>query len=81
MFSVCDMKSIIGIYRLIVMHCQTTALESMAACSLNSDGSKATFYTFHILPELIAIILILSVNVRQMFGTGPFGKGERVKSP
>jgi hypothetical protein len=40
---------------------------------LNSSSAKTRFYTLHILPEWIAIVVLLSVNVRKTFGTALFG--------
>lgn len=67
--------SIPATYRLFVMRFQTHALESTAPGSLNSDGSKVAFYIFHIVPELIAVTLLFGVNLRQMYQTGPLGRG------
>jgi len=40
---------------------------------LDSSTAKATFYTFHILPEWLAVLVLCSVNVRKTFGTALFG--------
>jgi len=40
---------------------------------LDSSSAKAIFYLFHVLPEWLAILVLLSVNVRKTFGTGSFG--------
>ncbi|OCH93094.1 hypothetical protein OBBRIDRAFT_790560 [Obba rivulosa] len=61
---------IIAVYRLVVMRFQTTALLSDAPGSLNSASSKTSFYVLHVLPEWIATLLLVSINVREWYGTG-----------
>lgn len=56
------------------MRFETDALESFASGSLNSPNSKATFYIFHIAPEFISVLVFLSVNLREMFRTGFWGR-------
>jgi len=63
-------------YRLVVMRFQTTALESTAPGSLNSSASKLTFYMFHMAPEFVTAAALFSVNLREMYRTGPLGHGE-----
>ena len=46
----------------------TDALLSTAPGSLNSSGAKALFYVLHILPEWIAGTLLVSVNVKGIYG-------------
>ena len=60
-------------YRLAVIGNSTTALDSMDPGSLNTPTSKALFYVFYVLPEWISVALMLKVNIRKTFGTGPFG--------
>jgi len=75
----------IGTYRLSVMWIKTTSLT--ASSPLNTPGSKALFYIFHVLPEWLATLILLGIDVRETFGTGLFGdwrlwderKKERVK--
>lgn len=67
--------STVAVYRLVVMRFQTDALDSTAPGSLNDSGSKATFYIFHVVPEMLSVVLIFGFNVREMFETGPFGRG------
>ncbi|PCH41219.1 hypothetical protein WOLCODRAFT_162904 [Wolfiporia cocos MD-104 SS10] len=62
-----------AIYRLVVMRFKTIAFQSTAPGSLNSQGSKATFYVFHILPELVGAVCLFSLNVRTLFETGAWG--------
>lgn len=62
-----------AIYRLIIMYHTTTSLISMSPSSLNTVTAKATFYIFHMIPEWMAVALLLGFNVREMFGTGAFG--------
>ena len=61
----------IGVYRLSVMGLKTTSLS--APSPLNTPGSKATFYVFHVLPEWLASVIIFVVNIRKTFGTGLVG--------
>jgi hypothetical protein len=47
---------------------------SLAAPSvLNTPRSKAGFYTFHILPEWLASVILFGYNIRETFGTGLIG--------
>ena len=55
------------------MSTTTTSLVSTASGSQNTPAEKAAFYIFHILPEYISVLLLLSSNVRDVFGTGMFG--------
>ncbi|KAM6489531.1 hypothetical protein JOM56_015027 [Amanita muscaria] len=73
LLSVCTLVSIIAIYRFSVMYNTTNSLFSVGHNSLNSAGAKACFYVFHVVPEWLATLLLFSTNVRQVFGTGPFG--------
>ena len=66
-------QSTIGIYRLAVMWRRSPSLDSTAPGTLNSPGAKASFYILHCLPEWLAIVTLLSCNVRKTFGTGLFG--------
>ncbi|OBZ66682.1 hypothetical protein A0H81_13116 [Grifola frondosa] len=61
---------VVIVYRLVVMRCETTALLSTAPGSLNGASSKATFYVFHMAPEWVCSVLLLSVNMRARFGPG-----------
>jgi hypothetical protein len=61
----------IGTYRLSVMWIRTTSLT--ATSSLDTPSAKALFYVFHILPEWLAVAILLGDNVRETFGTGLFG--------
>lgn len=45
----------------------------MAPDSLNSPGAKACFYIFHVLPEWMSNLILVSVNVRKILGTGVWG--------
>jgi len=62
------------VYRLIIMHFETDALELIAPGSLNSPSSKARFYILHIAPEFISVMIFLSVNLRETFRTGLWGR-------
>ena len=65
------LQSIVAIYRLSVMHYRIDSLRGPNP--LDSSTAKATFYTFHILPEWLAVLVLCSVNVRKTFGTALFG--------
>ncbi|KAH6897634.1 hypothetical protein BKA70DRAFT_1316116 [Coprinopsis sp. MPI-PUGE-AT-0042] len=65
--------AVIASYRLSVVRKTTPALDSMDAESLNTTYSKVLFYVFHAAPEWLICALMLCVNVRKTFGTGPFG--------
>ncbi|KIM45438.1 hypothetical protein M413DRAFT_442117 [Hebeloma cylindrosporum] len=67
----CILLSIIPIYRLSVMHYRIDVLRGPDP--LNSSSAKALFYIFHVLPEWLAICVLISENVRKTFGTGLFG--------
>ncbi|KAG8938226.1 hypothetical protein FRC00_000441, partial [Tulasnella sp. 408] len=71
---------IVPIYRLIVLHYTTSFLNVLPSTpplyptdSLTTTASKATFYIFHALPELILAWTIQTLNLRAVFNTGPFG--------
>lgn len=66
-------KSMVAIYRLVVMHNKTISLTSLAPSSLNRSAAKAAFYVFHMLPEWISVALLLGFNIREMFDTGLWG--------
>jgi len=62
---------VIGIYRLSVMWLKVTSLSAQSP--LNTPGSKALFYIFHVLPEWLASVILLGYNIRKTFGTGLCG--------
>ena len=53
------------------MGIKTTLLS--APSPLNTPRSKAAFYTFHVLPEWVASLIIFGINTRKTFGTGFVG--------
>jgi len=61
----------IGTYRLSVMWIRTTSLSDPSP--LNTPGSKALFYIFHVLPEWLASFILFRYNIRKTFGTGLLG--------
>jgi hypothetical protein len=61
------------IYRLCTMHNTITSLLTRGPGSLSDSSAKATFYVFHVLPELIASLLYFGLNIRKMFNTGLAG--------
>ncbi|KAI0682134.1 hypothetical protein C8T65DRAFT_597483, partial [Cerioporus squamosus] len=77
---VAALASTVAIYRLVVMRFSTTSLLSDAPGSLNSLGSKATFYVFHSAPEYLAAAILISLDARRVFATGLWGD-RRVRDP
>jgi hypothetical protein len=65
--------STVASYRVSACQKRTDALESMAPDSLNRTHSKVLFYLLHAAPEWLISTLVLTVNMRKTFGTGPFG--------
>jgi len=68
------LMNVITVYRLYVMHFQTTAIDSLGPGSLNDPGSKAAFYVLHVAPEWITAAVLLGINVRERFDTGLWGE-------
>lgn len=62
-----------SVYRLDVMRFKTPSLTALGPGTLNDPGSKATFYVFHIVPELFAVMLMFTVDVRGLCDAGPWG--------
>jgi len=60
------------IYRLVVMK-DTTDNYYDPFSAMNSSRSKAYFYIFHHLPETITCILMLSINVKDVYKIGLYG--------
>ena len=67
------LQAVVSIYRITVFSHLTTSFTSTAPGSQNAPRDKAAFYILHAAPEFLAIALLVSQNVRQVFGTGPFG--------
>ncbi|PIL33540.1 hypothetical protein GSI_04163 [Ganoderma sinense ZZ0214-1] len=63
----------VGIYRITVLTHSTTSLFSMAPGGQNTPREKAAFYVFHVAPEFIVAAVLMALNVRRVFGTGPWG--------
>ncbi|CCM00423.1 uncharacterized protein FIBRA_02453 [Fibroporia radiculosa] len=57
-------------YRLVVMQYHSSGLLSTGPSSLNMPLEKAGFYALHEAPAWIAVVLLLSVDVRRRFHTG-----------
>lgn len=55
------------------MRSYTHLLTDMGPGSLNGPTAKALFYTFHIAPEWISSVMLLAVNVKDMFGVTTTG--------
>ena len=68
-------QAIIAIYRLAVMYHWTTrdSFLSTGPDTLNSTGAKAVFYILHAFPEWLASLILLTTNVRMVYGTGVLG--------
>ncbi|KAH9932233.1 uncharacterized protein B0H18DRAFT_51229 [Fomitopsis serialis] len=75
---ICCILTITAVYRLAVMPSTTTSLLPSAPDPLNGPIAKALFYVFHIVPEWLAAVLVLCINVRVVYNTG-FGGDLRVK--
>ncbi|KAK2467872.1 hypothetical protein APHAL10511_000167 [Amanita phalloides] len=75
--TVCILMGTITTYRLSVMYDWTDSLLATGPNTLNSSGAKAAFYVLHALPEWLASLILFCTNVRQVFGTGPFGDWRR----
>lgn len=58
----------------------TTSLFSTAPGAQNCPGEKAAFYVLHVAPEFVATAILVSLNARRVFGTGPWGD-LRVRDP
>ncbi|KAH7100132.1 hypothetical protein BKA62DRAFT_265395 [Auriculariales sp. MPI-PUGE-AT-0066] len=58
---------IISVYRLVVMRFRITDMHDMGPTSQNSPLDKACFYIFHVLPEWLAIALMVVPNTRKAF--------------
>ncbi|PIL33536.1 hypothetical protein GSI_04159 [Ganoderma sinense ZZ0214-1] len=65
--------SIVGIYRIAVISHSTTSIFSTAPGSQNTPCNKAAFYVLHAAPEFVSTALLVSLNARRVFGTGPWG--------
>lgn len=65
--------SLIPFYHIVVFNRWTSALTSTAPGSQNTPGEKTAFYAIQALAEFAAAALLLGVNIRAMFGTGPWG--------
>lgn len=55
------------------MRSYTLSLTAMGPGSMNGPTAKALFYTFHIAPEWISGVMLLAVNVKNMFGVTTTG--------
>ncbi|TFY68789.1 hypothetical protein EVJ58_g795 [Rhodofomes roseus] len=63
----CCILSITPIYRLAAMANWTDSLLAMGPGSHNGTAAKVLFYCLQITPETIALLMMLVVNVKQMF--------------
>ncbi|CDO77514.1 hypothetical protein BN946_scf184912.g13 [Trametes cinnabarina] len=70
---ICILLSVVAVYRLIVMRYWVTALLSTAPGSQNTTGAKTLWWVFHATPELLASTLLVTVNLREKYKTGPWG--------
>ncbi|XP_006460675.1 hypothetical protein AGABI2DRAFT_203797 [Agaricus bisporus var. bisporus H97] len=58
------------LYRISIMSQHTTSYYSSEPSSQNDLSSKLIFYFINVLPEWAAVLLCVSINVRQVFQTG-----------
>lgn len=79
MLGIGTLLNVVAIYRIVVSPNNTTSLLSTAPGSLNTTRDKAFFYVFHAAAEFQAAALLLCVDVRRIFGTGPWG--DRIRDP
>lgn len=68
-------QAVICIYRLVTLSYHSTFLNVLPSppYPLTNATSKATFYIFHALPELLIAGYIQTINLRAVFNTGPWG--------
>ncbi|EIW83011.1 hypothetical protein CONPUDRAFT_37688, partial [Coniophora puteana RWD-64-598 SS2] len=69
----CACTATSAIYRLAVLHNDTTSLTSTASGSGNTAAEKTEFYIFHMLTDWTAGALLLLPNIKTRFGTGMWG--------
>ncbi|EKM54323.1 uncharacterized protein PHACADRAFT_258105 [Phanerochaete carnosa HHB-10118-sp] len=79
LFALETILTMIPIYHLVVMANSTTSLTSTASGSQNTPGEKAAFYVFQALAEFAPCVVLLTINMKTMFGTGYFG--DRLMDP
>ncbi|PIL33535.1 hypothetical protein GSI_04158 [Ganoderma sinense ZZ0214-1] len=65
--------SLVGIYRLTVISNLTTSLLLTGPGTHNAPADKAAFYVLQVAPEFLSIAILVSMNVRHVFGTGTWG--------
>ncbi|KAF8644646.1 hypothetical protein AX16_008358 [Volvariella volvacea WC 439] len=73
LLAIVSMCIIVAIYRLSIMHNETTSLTSFAPGSQNQTRDKVLFYIFHIFPEWTVEAILWCTNMRQTYQTGYFG--------
>ncbi|KAH9889390.1 hypothetical protein C8Q73DRAFT_654324 [Cubamyces lactineus] len=71
--TVAHFLALIGCYRLIMAHATTTSLLSTAHGSQNTRAEKVAFWVLSAAPEWVAAALLVGINGRRMFRTGPYG--------
>ncbi|KAF9448219.1 hypothetical protein P691DRAFT_801104 [Macrolepiota fuliginosa MF-IS2] len=69
-FLITALLLISAIYRFTVMSKHTTAYYSFESSAQNQLSAKVLFYLIGILPEWLAVLVCLSINVRRVFQTG-----------
>ena len=60
-------------YRITVLTHSTTSLLATGPGTQNTPGAKAAFYVFHVAPEFLSAAVLMALNARRVFGTGPWG--------
>lgn len=71
------LQLILPTYELSVIHNRTTSLTSTAPGSQNTHGEKTAFYVLRAAPGALICAIIMSLDVRNMFGTGIKGDSFR----
>ena len=66
-------QAIVGVYCLAVISQSTTSVFATGPGTQNSLENKAAFYMLHAVPEFASVPILLSLNARRVFGTGPWG--------
>jgi hypothetical protein len=56
-----------------MMHNTVDSLVSRGPGSLSSPAAKSWFYILHMAPEWLSVFILLSLNSREIFDSGPFG--------
>lgn len=66
-------QNIVAIYRFVVLSDTTPDLVFTGPGSLNTTREKILFYVLHAAPEFHAAAVLMSIDVRRIYGTGLWG--------